>query len=154
MEVKIENNPVIHRMWKEWSEKDRELSEKSKEERLNYCKNYQWVYPKQTKRMVELESLYSSVRHRWNREEFYRWFYVVAGYVFSRVHFGDNSYYQYKMNFKKQYKRDKCTSDDFPAQVLLSLAMMGYITKLDKSYSYTNGGNNNHGYHYLIRVLS
>ena len=66
----IENNPVIRKVWNDWIEKDRELSGMTKEERLDYCKDYQWVYPKETKGFVDLESLYSSVHYRSNREEF------------------------------------------------------------------------------------
>ena len=79
MEVLIENNPVIRKVWNDWMKKDRELSVMTKEERLDYCKDYQWVYPKETKRFVDLESIYSSVHHKSNREEFKRWFYVVCG---------------------------------------------------------------------------
>ena len=151
MEVLIENNPVINRVWNEWIEKDRELSVMTKEERLGCYSDYQWLFPKKKSgKMVELESLYSSVHQRSNREEFKKWFYVVSGYILTRVHFGDNSYYQYKEIFKKKFRRNTCTSDDFPSQVILVLGMLGYITELQISYSYTKGGSNNHGYHYLI----
>ena len=151
MEVLIENNPVINRVWNEWIDKDRELSVMTKEERLDCCSDYQWLFPKKKSgKMVELESLYSSVHQRSNREEFKKWFYVVSGYILTRVHFGDNSYYQYKEIFKKKFRRETCTSDDFPSQVILVLGMLGYITELQMSYSYTKGGSNNHGYHYLI----
>lgn len=150
MEVLMENNPVIRKVWNEWVEKDKELSTMTKKERLDYCKNFQWVYPKETKRMVELESLYSSVHHTRNREEFHRWFYVVCSYMLSRVHLGDNSYYWYKNQFKKQFRREKCTSIDFPKQVLLVLAMMGYITKLGGWYIFNQGSDKNRGYHFII----
>ena len=147
----MENNPVIFRIWNEWIEKDKELSGMTKEERLDCCRNYQWIFPKKKPgKMVELEALYSSVHHKSNREDFKKWFYVVCGYLLSRVHLGDNSYYQYKKIFKKQFKRDTCTSDDFPQQVLLVLGILGYVTKLDRPYSYTEGGKNNHGNHYVI----
>ena len=150
MEVLIENNPIIKKVWNEWLEKDKELSEMTKEERLDYCKNYQWVYPKETKRLVELESLYSSVHHKKNREEFQRWFYVVCGYTLSRVHLGDNSYYWYRNQFKKQFRRKKCTSVDFPKQVLLVLAMLGYVTELGGWYIFNQGSDKNRGYHFII----
>lgn len=151
MEVLLENNPVINRIWNEWIEKDRKLSVMTKEERLGCCIDYQWLFPKKKPgKMVELESLYSSVHYRSNRKEFKKWFYVVSGYILSRVHFGDNSYYQYKEIFKKKFRRNTCTSDDFPSQVILVLGMLGYIKELQISYSYTKGGSNNHGYHYLI----
>ena len=147
----MENNPVINRIWNEWIEKDKELSWMTKEKRLDCCRNYQWIFPKKKPgKMVELEALYSSVHHKSNREDFKKWFYVVCGYLLSRVHLGDNSYYQYKKIFKKQFKRDTCTSDDFPQQVLLVLGILGYVTKLDRPYSYTEGGKNNHGNHYVI----
>ena len=43
MEVLIENNPVINRVWNEWIDKDRELSVMTKEERLDCCSDYQWL---------------------------------------------------------------------------------------------------------------
>lgn len=150
MEVLIENNPVIRKVWNDWIEKDRELSGMTKEERLDYCKDFQWVYPKETKGFVDLESLYSSVHHRSNREEFHRWFYVVCGYILSRVHLGDNSYYQYKKIFKKLFRRERCTSVDFPKQVILVLAMMGYITELGSWYVFNQGCDYNRGYHFII----
>lgn len=146
----MENNPVINRIWKEWLEKDRELSEMSKEERLKLCESYQWLYPKETKRFVELESLYSSVHHRSNREEFHKWFYVVCGYILSRVHLGDNSYYVYLTRFRKKFNREKCTSKDFPKQVLLVLGLLGYITELGGWYIYNEGSDKNRGYHFTI----
>ncbi|MBR0519415.1 hypothetical protein IJJ97_06460 [bacterium] len=150
MEVLIENNPVIRKVWNDWFEKDRELSGMTKEERLDYCKDFQWVYPKETKGFVDLESIYSSVHHKSNREEFKRWFYVVCGYMLSRVHLGDNSYYQYKKIFKKLFRREKCTSVDFPKQVILVLAMMGYITELGSWYVFNQGCDYNRGYHFII----
>ena len=151
MEVLLENNPVINRIWNEWIERDRDLSLMTKEERLCCCSNYQWLFPKKKPgKMVELESLYSSVHQKSNRTEFRKWFYVVTGYILSRPHLGDSSYYQYKKIFKKQFRRETCTSDDFPSQVILVLGILGYITELQIPYSYTKGGSNNHGYHYLI----
>ena len=145
MEVKIEDNPLIHRIWNEWMERDRELSNMTKEERLEFVSRFQWVFPKETKRMVELEALYSSAHYRHNREEFMKWFYVVGNYILSRVHLGDNSYYIYKSRFKNLFKRNRCTSDDFPSQVLLALAMLGHITELGGWYIYNEGSRNNHG---------
>lgn len=150
MEVIMENNPVINRIWNEWLVLDQELSTWSKEKRLEYCEWYQWIFRKETKRFVELEALYSSNRNKHNREEFHRWFYVVCGYILSRVHLGDNSYYVYMTRFKKVFNRERCTSKDFPKQVLLVLGMLGYITDLDRDYSYSPGRKNNHGYHYVI----
>lgn len=150
MEVLIENNPVIRKVWGEWVEKDKELSEMTKEKRLDYCKGFQWVYPKETKGFVDLESLYSSVHHKSNREEFHRWFYVVCGYMLSRVHLGDNSYYQYRKIFKKLFRREKCTSVDFPKQVILVLAMLGYITELGGWYVFNQGCDYNRGYNFII----
>ena len=150
MEVLIENNPVIRKVWNDWMKKDRELSLMTKEERLDYCKDYQWVYPKETKRFVDLEAIYSSVHHKSNREEFKRWFYVVCGYMLSRVHLGDNSYYHYRKIFKKLFRREKCTSVDFPKQVILVLAMMGYITELGSWYVFNQGCDYNRGYHFII----
>ena len=150
MDVLIENNPVIKKVWNEWVEKDRDLSGMTEEERLDYCKEFHWVYPKETKRFVDLEALYSSVHHKTNRDEFHRWFYVVCGYILSRVHLGDNSYYQYRNTFKKLFRRDKCTSVDFPKQVILVLAMLGYITELGSWYVFNQGGDHNRGYHFII----
>ena len=150
MEVLIENNPVIRKVWDEWVKKDKELSEMTKEERLDYCKEFQWVYPKETKRFVDLESLYSSVHQKSNREEFHRWFYVVCGYMLSRVHLGDNSYYQYRKTFQKLFRRERCTSVDFPKQVILVIAMLGYITELGGWYVFNQGCDHNKGYHFVI----
>lgn len=150
MEVLIENNPVIRKVWNDWMKKDRELSVMTKEERLDYCKEFQWVYPKENKRFVDLESIYSSVHHKSNREEFKRWFYVVCGYMLSRVHLGDNSYYHYRKIFQKLFRRERCTSVDFPKQVILVLAMMGYITELGSWYVFNQGCNYNRGYHFII----
>ena len=150
MEVLIENNPVIRKVWVEWLEKDRELSGMTKEKRLDYCKEFQWVYPKETKRFVDLESLYSSIHQKSNREEFHRWFYVVSGYILSRIHLGDNSYYHYRKIFQKLFRREKCTSVDFPKQVILVLAMLGYITELGGWYVFNQGSDHNRGYHFII----
>lgn len=151
MEVLLEDNPVVSRIWKEWIEKDIELSLMSVEERLDSFREYQWLFPKKKPgKIVELESIYSSVHQRSNRDEFKRWFYVVVGYMTSRPHLGDSSYHQFKKIFKKMFRRERCTSDDFPAQILLVLAMLGYIRKLDLPYSYKDGGHNNHGNHYLM----
>ena len=78
------------------------------------------------------------------------WFYVVCGYMLSRVHLGDNSYYHYRKIFKKLFRRDRCTSVDFPKQVILVLAMMGYITELGSWYVFNQGCNYNRGYHFII----
>ena len=150
MDVVIENNPVINRVWNEWLVLDQELSSLSKEKRMELYERYQWIFKKEKKGFVELEALYSSNRHKHNREELHRWFYVVCGYMLSRVHLGDNSYYVYLTRFRKMFNRKKCTSKDFPKQVLLVLGMLGYITGLDQDYSYTPGGKRNHGYHYVI----
>lgn len=110
----MEDNPITHKVWSEWIKKDQELRKLTKKDRLDYCSKYQWIYPKQTKRQVTLEALYSSVHHRRNKEEFYKWFYVVCNHIFSRVHLGDCSYYKFKKDYQKQFKREKCTSDEFP----------------------------------------
>ena len=95
MDVVIENNPVINRVWDEWLVLDQELSSLSKEKRMELYERYQWIFKKETKRFVELESIYSSSHWRHNREELHRWFYVVCGFMLSRVHLGDKSYYVY-----------------------------------------------------------
>lgn len=150
MEVRVEKNPLINRIWSEWTEVDRSLSGMTVENRMNICKEHQWVFQKETNGFVDLESLYSSVHHKHNREEFIRWFYIVCSYIFSRIHLGENSYAHYQKRFKDTFKRDRCTSKDFPKQVLLVLALMGYITGIEKGYSYNVGGKNNHGYIYKV----
>lgn len=150
MDVVIENNPLLNRIWGEWRKKDEEFSGMTEDERLDYCSRFQWLYPKETKRMVTLEALYSSVHWRRNREEFKRWFYVVGGHILSRVHLGDCSYFQFKKQFKRQFKREKCTSDDFSQKVLLALGMLGYITDFGSWYAYNEGSEHNHGYYYVI----
>lgn len=110
----MENNPLVCRIWNEWIEKDKELSGMTREERLKCCRNYQWLFPKKKPgKMVELEALYSSVHQKSNREDFKKWFYVVCGYLLSRVHLGDNSYYQYK-------KISRNSSRGIPVQVMTS----------------------------------
>ena len=99
MEVRIENNPMISRIWNEWMAKDKELSSMTREERLGLCEGYQWLYPKR-KNMVDLESQYG-VHKSSNREEFKKWFYVVSSHLFSRVRLGENSYYSYKKVLSK-----------------------------------------------------
>lgn len=146
----MEDNPITHKVWREWIKKDQELSKLTKKDRLDYCSKYQWIYPKQTKRQVTLEALYSSVHHSRNRKEFERWFYVVCNYIFSRVHLGDCSYYKFKKDYQKQFKREKCTSDEFPQKVLLVLAMLSYITDFGSWYVYNAGSDKNRGYHYII----
>lgn len=150
MKITMEDNPITHKVWSEWIEKDQELTELTKKDRLDYCSKYQWIYPKQTKRQVDLEALYSSVHRRRNREEFHKWFYVVCGYIFSRVHLGDCSYYKFKKQYQKLFRKDKCTSDEFPQKVLLVLAMLGYITDFGSWYIYNAGSDRNRGYHYII----
>ena len=62
---------MVSRIWKEWIEKDIELSLMSVEERLDWCRKYQWLFPKKKPgKIVELESIYSSVHQRSNRDEF------------------------------------------------------------------------------------
>ena len=148
MEVKIENNPMIDRIWNEWIKQDKVLSQQTKEERLRLYEGYQWLYPKK-KIVVDLESQYG-VHQKSNREEFKKWFYVVSGHLLSKVHLGENSYYSYMSNFKKLFKRDKVTSKDFPSQVLMVLAMLGYITGLKGGYSYCPGSDKSHGYPFII----
>ena len=60
MDVVIENNPVINRVWNEWLALDQELSSLSKEKRIELYERYQWIFKKETKRFVKLESIYSS----------------------------------------------------------------------------------------------
>lgn len=149
MKVKIEENPLTQRLWREWISKERELSRKTKEERERLCEEYQWIAPK-TKKQVDLESLFSSERYQQNRKEFKKWFYVICGYLFSRIHFGDNSYHQYRKRYKKVFQKETSSSKVFPLQVLLVLAILGYIKEMEVSYSYTPEGRNNHGYQWLI----
>lgn len=149
MEVRLEDNPVISRIWKEWLEKDKELSGISKEDRISECKDYQWLYPK-TKKVVDLEALYSSVHQRSNREEFHKWFYVVCNHLLSKVHLGENSYYRYKVNFRKLFNKEKCTSHEFSQMVLLVLAMLDYVTGLRGGYCFIEGSDKSYGYPYDI----
>ena len=113
MEVKMEDNPVVCRIWKEWLEKDKDLCNLTKEERLDYCRKNQWIFPKRDN-LVNLECLYNSVHIKTNREKFKRWFYVVCPYIVSRVHLGENSYYNYQEIYKKLFGKDGCCSEYFP----------------------------------------
>lgn len=149
MEVILDNNPVIRKLWNEWCEKDKELSLLTEEERMNLVSQYQWIFPKEESDFVDLESLYTRKHIRSNREKFHRFFYVVCNRMFSRVFFGYGGYYQFMKSYQKMFK-EKCTSELFSKRVLLALGIMGYITKLDCWYSYNLGDDSNRPNHYLI----
>ena len=149
MEVILDNNPVIRKLWNEWCEKDKELSLLTEEERMNLVSQYQWIFPKEESDFVDLESLYTRKHIRSNREKFHRFFYVVCNRMFSRVFFGYGGYYQFMKSYQKVFK-EKCTSELFSKRVLLALGIMGYITKLDCWYSYNLGDDRNRPNHYLI----
>ena len=145
----MEDNPVVCRIWKEWLEKDKDLCNLTKEERLDYCRKNQWIFPKRDN-LVNLECLYNSVHIKTNREKFKRWFYVVCPYIVSRVHLGENSYYNYQEIYKKLFGKDGCCSEYFPQMVLLVLVMLGYITGLNGGYCFFPKGEKNHGYPFKI----
>ena len=149
MEVILDNNPVIRKLWNEWCVKDKELSLLTEEERMNLVSQYQWIFPKEESDFVDLESLYTRKHIRSNREKFHRFFYVVCNRMFSRVFFGYGGYYQFMKSYQKVFK-EKCTSELFSKRVLLALGIMGYITKLDCWYSYNLGDDRNRPNHYLI----
>ena len=149
MEVILDNNPVIRKLWNEWCEKDKELSLLTEEERMNLVSQYQWIFPKEESDFVDLESLYTRKHIRSNRDKFHRFFYVVCNRMFSRVFFGYGGYYQFMKSYQKVFK-EKCTSELFSKRVLLALGIMGYITKLDCWYSYNLGDDRNRPNHYLI----
>lgn len=149
MEVILDNNSVIRKLWNEWCEKDKELSLLTEEERMNLVSQYQWIFPKEESDFVDLESLYTRKHIRSNREKFHRFFYVVCNRMFSRVFFGYGGYYQFMKSYQKVFK-EKCTSELFSKRVLLALGIMGYITKLDCWYSYNLGDDRNRPNHYLI----
>lgn len=149
MEVILDNNPVIRKLWNEWCEKDKELSLLTEEERMNLVSQYQWIFPKEESDFVDLESLYTRKHIISNREKFHRFFYVVCNRMFSRVFFGYGGYYQFMKSYQKVFK-EKCTSELFSKRVLLALGIMGYITKLDCWYSYNLGDDRNRPNHYLI----
>ena len=149
MEVRMEDNPVVCRIWNEWLEKDKELSGMTEIERLGICEGLQWIFPKRDN-LVEMECLYKSVHIKTNREKFRKWFYVVCPYLLSRAHLGENSYCKYEQIYQKLFGKEGCKSEDFPQMVLLVLVMLGYITGLDRGYSYIPGGDRNHGYPFTI----
>ena len=149
MEVILDNNPVIRKLWNEWCEKDKELSLLTEEERMNLVSQYQWIFPKEESDFVDLESLYTRKHIRSNRDKFHRFFYVVCNRMFSRVFFGYGGYYEFMKSYQKVFK-EKCTSELFSKRVLLALGIMGYITKLDCWYSYNLGDDRNRPNHYLI----
>lgn len=149
MEVILDNNPVIRKLWNEWCVKDKELSLLTEEERMNLVSQYQWIFPKEESDFIDLESLYTRKHIRSNREKFHRFFYVVCNRMFSRVFFGYGGYYQFMKSYQKVFK-EKCTSELFSKRVLLALGIMGYITKLDCWYSYNLGDDRNRPNHYLI----
>lgn len=149
MEVILDNNPVIRKLWNEWCVKDKELSLLTEEERMNLVSQYQWIFPKEESDFIDLESLYTRKHIRSNREKFHRFFYVVCNRMFSRVFFGYGGYYQFMKSYQKVFK-EKCTSELFSKRVLLALGIMGYITKLDCWYSYNLGDDRNRPNHYII----
>ena len=100
MEVILDNNPVIRKLWNEWCEKDKELSLLTEEERMNLVSQYQWIFPKEESDFVDLESLYTRKHIRSNREKFHRFFYVVCNRMFSRVFFGYGGYYQFMKSYQ------------------------------------------------------
>lgn len=150
MEVKIEDNPIISRIWDEWMTEEKNVwSASNKDERLEICKNYQWICPKRSK-MIDLECLFDSVHLKSNREKFKKWFYVVSGRLLSRPHLGENSYYHYQKIYEKLFGKEGSNSEEFPQMVLLVLAMLGYIIGLDEGYCFFLNGDNNHGYPFII----
>lgn len=149
MEVIIDNNPVTRKLWTEWCEKDKELSLLTEEERMNLVSQYQWIFPKEESDFVDLESLYTRKHINSNREKFHRFFCVVCNRMFTRPFFGYGGYYQFMKSYQREFK-EKCTSELFAKRVLLALAIMGYIKKLDGWYRYNLGSERNRPNHYLI----
>lgn len=149
MEVILDNNPVTRKLWNEWCEKDKELSLLTEEERMNLVSQYQWIFPKEESVFVDLESLYTRKHINSNREKFHRFFCVVCNRMFTRPFFGYGGYYQFMKSYQREFK-EKCTSELFSKRVLLALAIMGYIKKLDGWYRYNLGSERNRPNHYLI----
>lgn len=149
MKVRVEDNPLTRRIWDEWLERFRELSEKTEKERLDLCEGYQWLFPKRDG-VVNLESLYKSVHVRSNWKKLHQWFYVISTYLLSRVHLGENSYYHYQRLYKKLFGEEGSSSEDFPQKVLLIMAMLGYITGLSGGYCFFPEGEKNHGYPFIL----
>ena len=149
MEVILDNNPVTRKLWNEWCEKDKELSLLTEEERMNLVSQYQWIFPKEESDFVDLESLYTRKHIKSNREKFHRFFCVVCNRMFTRPFFGYGGYYQFMKSYQREFK-EKCTSELFAKRVLLALAIMGYIKKLDGWYRYNLGSERNRPNHYLI----
>ena len=149
MEVILDNNPVTRKLWNEWCEKDKELSLLTEEERMNLVSQYQWIFPKEESDYVDLESLYTRKHIKSNREKFHRFFCVVCNRMFTRPFFGYGGYYQFMKSYQREFK-EKCTSELFAKRVLLALAIMGYIKKLDGWYRYNLGSERNRPNHYLI----
>ena len=149
MEVILDNNPVTRKLWNEWCEKDKELSLLTEEERMNLVSQYQWIFPKEESDFVDLESLYTRKHIKSNREKFHRFFCVVCNRMFTRPFFGYGGYYQFMKSYQREFK-EKCTSELFSKRVLLALAIMGYIKKLDVWYRYNLGSDRNRPNHYLV----
>ena len=149
MKVILDNNPVTRKLWNEWCEKDKELSLLTEEERMNLVSQYQWIFPKEESDFVDLESLYTRKHINSNREKFHRFFCVVCNRMFTRPFFGYGGYYQFMKSYQREFK-EKCTSELFAKRVLLALAIMGYIKKLDGWYRYNLGSDRNRPNHYLI----
>jgi len=149
MEVRLEDNPLTRRIWDEWLKEYRELSVKTEKERLDLCKDYQWLFPKRDD-VVNLESLYKSVHVRNNWKKLHQWFYVVSLYLLSRVHLGENSYYQYQQLYRKMFGEEGSSSEDFPQKVLLIMGLLGYITGVNGGYCFFPEGDKNHGYPFIL----
>ena len=93
------------------------------------------VFP-QSKEIVNLEDQLkgrSDYLHKFKRS-----FYIIGNLFFSINHFGD--YHQ--ENFMEL---TGCGSQRYPQKVILALSMLGYITKMFRSYSVGN-----HGYQYEV----
>ena len=60
MDVMMENNPVINRVWNEWLVLDQELSSLSKEKRMKLYEGYQWIF----KNLMLLNTL-NCLRENW-----------------------------------------------------------------------------------------
>lgn len=124
------------------------LSVMTQEERKVEYEKYQWMFPK-CRRLVTLDDQLTN-RLDYKRK-FKEWFFVVCRYMFYPTHMGECSYSIFQ---------DRCvaadgkknTSERYAQKVILSLGMMGYLTKIKMNYSNCSKGNN-HGIIFEVDLL-
>lgn len=119
------------------------LAAMTKEDRDDEYRKYQWMFPKldTTKRIVNLDDQLGNRKDY--KDKFREMFFIVCRQMFHPAHLGLCSYSLFQKNCVSSPER-KNTSDRYSQKVILSLGMMGYLTKIRSNYS-NSKGNSNHG---------